>query len=397
MDQSKSFKTLARHVQQYFHNMDSLKRRRSLRPLSHFHEIDLTHNDYMGLRENSAFQSRAHNAAKAWPVGSGASRLLGGEYAIFGELEKEFAVWKGAESALYFPSGYAANEALMCALNLGPTVFFSDELNHASLIDGMRLARLDPQQKQIFPHNDLVSLQEKLSACTAPVKIVVVETLYSMDGDFCPARELVQLCQDQGALLVVDEAHALGVYGPEGRGWMAAQGIDPKLYISVNPCGKAMAASGAFISGPLWLREYLINTARSFIYTTGPSPWVAAALLESLATIRQLNQERRVFLSRCERIGQALQNIGFNCGTAHSHIIPVILGRDAIAVSAEQFCAERGLSVRAIRPPTVPEESCRLRLSLHAGLDDADEELLIRVFKELYYAFSGDLHQWHQH
>jgi 8-amino-7-oxononanoate synthase len=378
-----SMTRLAQLVQLRLASLESSQRRRSLRPLTGGPAVDLTHNDYLGLRSHSEFQARARLAASSWPVGSGASRLLGGEHAVYGAVEQDFARWKGAESALFFPSGYAANEALMSALKIGDVAIFSDSLNHASLIDGMRLARLAPHQKYIFPHNELVSLDKMLRESQAAIKIIVVESLYSMDGDFCAAHALMKLCDAHRALLVVDEAHALGVYGPEGQGWMPAHGIPHHHYISINPCGKAMAASGAFICGPLWLRDYLINTARSFIYTTGPSPWIAAALQESIRTIANASQLRSIFHARVLRVLSQLRELGFDCGQSQSHIIPVIMGEEQQTLAAEKFCQARGLMARAIRPPTVPESSCRLRLSLHAGLQDADETFIIDVFKEL--------------
>ncbi|WP_141735814.1 aminotransferase class I/II-fold pyridoxal phosphate-dependent enzyme [Oligoflexus tunisiensis] len=376
-------KKLADLIQVRLAKLDALHRRRRLRPVDPDSGIDLTHNDYMGLREDPGFQARARAAAAPWPTGSGASRLLGGEHPIYAEVEEAFAAWKGAASSLFFTSGYAANEALMSALHLGDAVYFSDEWNHASLIDGMRLARLKPEQKQIFRHNDLGHLESLLQKSTAQLKLVVVESLYSMDGDLCPARELSALAQRYEAVLIVDEAHALGVYGPEGEGWMAAQGVDHSHYISVNPCGKAMAGSGAFICGPAWLRDHLINTARSFVFTTGASPWLAAALQESIRTMKGLTSEREAFAARVERLHRHIEALGFNKGGSVSHIIPIILGPESAALAAENFCAERGVLARAIRPPTVPEGSGRLRLSLHAGLSDADEERIKEVLTEL--------------
>jgi 8-amino-7-oxononanoate synthase len=380
-------KTLAGLIHEKLATLEAQNRRRRLRPLTPASGIDLTHNDYMGLREDREFQARALAAATPWPAGSGASRLLGGEHRIYAEVEKAFAAWKDAESALYFPSGYAANEALMSALHLGDAVYFSDEWNHASLIDGMRLARLKPEQKRIFRHNDLMQLERLLQVCPAALKIIVVESLYSMDGDLCPARELAALAQRYEAVLVVDEAHALGVYGTEGEGWMAAQGVDHAHYISVNPCGKSMAGSGAFICGPAWLRDHLINTARSFIFTTGASPWAAAALGESVRTMKALAERRREFQERIERLHRHVDELGLNKGLSATHIIPIILGAEAEALRAEEFCQERGVLTRAIRPPTVPEGSCRLRLSLHAGLSDADEEHMKQVLSELAQRF----------
>ncbi len=350
--------------------------------------IDLTHNDYLGLRHDPIFQARAREAAAAWPVGAGASRLLGGEHSIYAEVERAFATWKGAESALYFSSGYAANEALMAALAHSGAVFFSDALNHASLIDGLRLARLQPQQKVIFPHNDWQFLEESLRRSEAPLKLIVTEALFSMDGDFCPLDELRTLCCRYQALLVVDEAHSLGLYGPRGAGFAAACGFPGDAMISVNPCGKAMAAAGAFIAGPRWLRDYLINTARSFIFSTGASPWLAAALGEAIAYVPTLETRRQTLRSQAARMRSELSKLDFDIGPSSSHIIPLITGDEARALHAEEWMRQRGILVRAIRPPTVPEASCRLRLSLHAGLDEAAVDSILLTFKELRYALS---------
>lgn len=391
MESTDGMSILADSMQAKLAAWESKRRRRSLRPLIGQTKLDLTHNDYLGLRENQAFQERARLSASTWPLGAGASRLLGGEYPIYGELEAQFSRWIGAASALYFSSGFAANEALMVALQNDDVVFFSDEFNHASLIDGLRLARLKPGQKQIFPHNNMLQLGAMMRACPARLKIVVTESLFSMDGDFCPALDLQALCQQHNALLVVDEAHSLGVYGPEGRAWMAAQGIDPQSYIAIYPCGKAMASSGAFVCGPPWLRDYLINSARSFIYSTGPSPWIAAALCESIKTVQNLSQEREHLQLLSQRMRQGLISLGFQIDKQGSHIIPLILGSESKALAAEAFCGQRGLQVRAIRPPTVAEQSSRLRLSLHAGLSFDDCDTILAIFQELFHALSSDI------
>jgi 8-amino-7-oxononanoate synthase len=204
-----------------------------------------------------------------------------------------------------------------------------------------------------------------------------------MDGDFCEAGAIHALCQRTGALLVVDEAHAIGAYGPHGRGWMAAHGLAPESFIAVYPCGKAMAGAGAFVCAPAWLRDYLVNTARSFIYTTGPSPWVAAALCESIDTVRALDAGRAHLRSLVATVRAGLLELGFDLGRGDSHIVPVILGSEQSALAAEAFCLERNLHARAIRPPTVPEHGSRLRLSLHAGLSQGDAERVLGTFGEL--------------
>lgn len=365
------------------------QRWRSLRPLQDA-AVDLTHNDYLGLRADQTFQERAREAARRWPLGAGASRLLGGEHAIFGELEELFASWKGAESALYFSSGYAANEALMVALKQEGSIFFSDALNHASLIDGMRLGQLASGQKQIFRHNDPGHLEELLQS-TAPqgsLRIIITEALFSMDGDLCPLPKLVHLAERYDALLLIDEAHSLGVYGFQGSGWIEENGYSHDPFITINPCGKALGASGAFIAGPRWFRDYLINTARSFIYSTGPSPWVAAALTEAIPYVSQLSERRQRLRALAAELRQTLDRLSFDSGSSQSHIVPLITGTEASALQAEAILFEKGILARAIRPPTVPEAKSRLRLSLHAGLDQAAAAKLLIALKELRDALS---------
>lgn len=341
--------------------------------------LDLTHNDYLAFRHDEEFQSRARQAIEAWPLGSGASRLLGGEHRIFAALEERFSAWKDCEASLFFVSGYAANEALLSALAFDDVCLFSDALNHASLIDGMRLARIRPDQKCIFKHNDLVDLKQKLRDSTARLKIVVTESLFSMDGDFAPLSTMEVICDEEGALLLVDEAHALGIYGPEGAGLLRGN----RKVITVNPCGKAMGASGAFVSGPPWLRELLINSARGFIYTTAASPWIAAALHACLPLIAESRERRHRLQELSHEVRWQLQEMDFDIGASASHIIPVILGQEAISLRCEMGLAEKGILVRAIRPPTVAEGASRLRLSLHAGLRDEDVRRLLKAMNEI--------------
>ena len=356
-------------------------RLRTLRPLTFASTplLDLTHNDYLGFRLDAPFQAAVLEAAALWPMGAGASRLLGGEHTIYGDLERVFSAWKGVESSLYFSSGYAANEALMSALAHPDVDFFSDALNHASLIDGLRLARLEPRQKHIFRHNDLDDLRRKLAASEAKGKIVVTESLFSMDGDVAPLAKLIELCQEFRALLIVDEAHALGVYGNEGAGLLS--GFNQSSMISINPCGKAMAGSGALISGPNWLRRLLINTGRSFIYSTGASPWVAAGLIVAIDFVRKAKVKRVRLQMLGNSLRDSLEELGFAFGDSSTHIVPLLLGTEEKSLRFESSLANKGILARAIRPPTVPENECRLRLSLHANISSLDP--LTQALKDL--------------
>lgn len=346
--------------------------------------MDLSHNDYMGLRSNHLFQDHCFQAIRGLPVGSGASRLLGGEFPVYAETELIFARWKKAVSALYFSSGYAANEAIFRILNdlLPHVVFFSDSLNHASMIDGMRLARKSREDVQVFPHHDFHALRELLQKTTADLKVIVVESLYSMDGDIYDLRSLQTLADEYQAVLVIDEAHALGVYGDHGEGLIAAQGLDHDRVISINPCGKAMAAAGAFICGPQWLREYLINTSRPFIFSTGPSPWVAKALQISIQHLQDMHREREHLRHLSHYLRERLVADGWNIGVSNSHIVPVIVGESEQALGLAQYLKDAGIWLKAIRPPTVPAQSARVRLSLRADLSLENADHIVEVLQQ---------------
>ncbi len=387
MRDSSGLEQLKQRVDAKLEAIRQQQRWRQLLPLRDSEDtVNLSHNDYLALRSDVHFQDLAWQAARHWPAGSGASRLLGGEHVIYGELEQAFSQWKGAESALYFSSGYAANEALMKALALEGACFFSDSLNHASLIDGMALAKLGPEQKHIFRHNDLAHLEELLQRFPCDLPVIVTESLFSMDGDYCPLPELAALARSYRALLVLDEAHSLGIVGPQGQGLLSAHGLSHDQILTINPCGKAMGGMGALIAGPNWFRDYLVNTARSFIFSTGPSPWTAAALLESVRYVAELQERRSRLAELSLRIRHRLGSMGFDCGAGSSHIIPVLLGSEVRALAAEQYLASQGIKTKAIRPPTVAVGTSRLRISLHAGLHDADLTRLFHAFEGLSHA-----------
>lgn len=345
--------------------------------------VDFTTNDYLGLRDNESFQQRCRARIGSLPAGSGASRLLGGEHPIFAVAEKAFAKFKQAESALYFNSGYAANEAIFSALHQQNFHLFSDALNHASMIDGIRLSRWPKERLTIVPHSDLHALESALKKSTAPCNVIAIESVFSMDGDVAPLPAYAELASKYRGILVVDEAHALGVYGERGSGCVEAAGLSHDHLVTVNPCGKAMAVSGAFVCGPSWLRNYLINTARPFIFSTAPSPWIAAALLESIETVVLMNTERLALQKKSDTLRSQLTKLGFNIGASASPIIPVILGANTAALSAAKMLTEQGFNVKAVRPPTVPENTARLRLSLTAAMTNDNLQRLVTAFATL--------------
>jgi 8-amino-7-oxononanoate synthase len=330
--------------------------RRTLQPPS---GIDLCSNDYLGLAEHPHLKQRMADAVIAEGVGSTGSRLLRGERSGFARAEGKFARFKGAERSLYFSSGYLANLAVLTTFPEAGDVIFSDERNHASLIDGARLSRA---RRVVFPHNDAKALDQLLREDTGEgQKFVVVESLFSMDGDQAPLAEYAALCRAAAAELIVDEAHAVGVYGECGRG------LAGDVFLSINTAGKALGVSGAFVAGPAEAIEYLIQRARPFIFSTAPPPAIAAALEASLEVMANEPERRERLLARARYLRERLGLAG------DSPIIPIIIGENERAVAVARQLQAAGFDVRAIRPPTVPAGTARLRITVNQGLS---EELL---------------------
>ncbi|MFW7379508.1 MAG: aminotransferase class I/II-fold pyridoxal phosphate-dependent enzyme [Oligoflexus sp.] len=358
------------------------QRFRQLKPLQNSPDwLDLTHNDYLGLGHSADFQSRVRRQCQSDPVGAGASRLLGGEHSIYQKLEAEFCRFKRVQQSLYVSSGYTANEMLSALLQFPQVKIFSDELNHASIIDGIRMSQLSKERRCVFPHNDMIALRQALQKSDAEINFIWTESVFSMDGDFAPLSELFQLAEDFRGILLVDEAHAIGCYGPQGEGLFAELGLDAKQCITINPCGKAVAAGGALLTGPEWFRDYLINFARPFIFSTAPSPWVAHAVHTAIQSFPDMKTERSHLKSISARLREALTDMGFDVGPSTSHIIPIIVGSEAQSMHLEEHLRQQQILAKAIRPPTVPPQSCRIRLSLNSHLTDDHINQLIEAFR----------------
>lgn len=337
---------------------------RSLRPPS---GIDLSSNDYLGLAAHPLLRRQMTEAILREGCGSTGSRLLRGERDSFSELERRFAAFKGAECALYFSSGYLANLAVLTTLAEAGDVIFSDERNHASLIDGMRLSRAG---RVIFPHGDAAALDRLLSEHRSESQVfVVTESLFSMDGDTAPLAAYAALCREHGAALIVDEAHAVGIYGRRGTGLLEASAVE--ALVSIDTAGKALGVSGAFVSGPAWVIDSLIQRARPFIFSTAPPPAVAAAIDASLKLIETEPWRRNTLLERAAYLRRRLRETGIAVADGISQIVPVVLGDNDRAVRAAQLLARQGFDARAIRPPSVPPGTARLRLSVHSDLSEA--------------------------
>jgi 8-amino-7-oxononanoate synthase len=270
---------------------------------------------------------------------------------------------------------YMANVGLLSSILKPEDTVFSDASNHASLIDGMRLSSA---KRVVFPHGDLAYLEDALRGDERPGgRVIVVESIFSMEGDRAPLKELLALCERFDAWLVVDEAHATGVSGPQGQGLMHDIGRPERVLATVHTCGKALASMGAFVAGSRTLRDFLINHARPFIFTTALPPHCATHVSEALTLVHQAGRERAQLRCLSDHLRSCLRAAGFNIGCSDSQIIPLILGSNDKAMRvASQLCAS-GFAVRAIRPPTVPAGSARLRLSLSAGLSIENMDALM--------------------
>jgi 8-amino-7-oxononanoate synthase len=325
--------------------------------------VQLNSNDYLALSGHPRLKAAIARALEEDDrFASTGSRLLSGHHRRWEQLEAEFAAFAGAEAALYFPSGYAANLGLLTSVLKPEDIVFSDASNHASLIDGIRLAR---SRKVVFPHLDLDFLEDALRRNDgAARKAVVVESIFSMDGDRAPLKDLAALCDRFGASLIVDYAHSFGVEGQLGAA----------LFAAVYPCGKALASMGAFVAGSRTLRDYLINHARPFIFSTALPPYCAAQVREALALVAAADAERVHLRDLSRHLRARLRAAGFNIGTGETQIVPIILGANDTALRFAAAANAAGFAIRAIRPPTVPAGKARLRVSLNAGLSISDLE-----------------------
>jgi 8-amino-7-oxononanoate synthase len=351
-----------------------LEQHHQRRSLAGVRGIDFCSNDYLGLTEHPALREAVARAVEtATRMGGTASRLLSGQTEGWRTLEEEFAEFAGTEAALFFGSGYAANMGLLSALVGADDVVYSDLLNHASLIDGMRLSGA---RKVIYPHLDLSALEYSLRQdAGAPWRrIIVTESVFSMNGSVAPLKEIASLAERFGAAMIVDEAHATGVQGKGGWGLAAEAGILPHVLATIHTCGKALGSAGAFVCGPAVIRDHLVNHARTFIFSTALPPYFAEQIRAALKLAVSMDRERQILLNRAKGFNEALRRMGFDTGGSACQIVPVIIGRNEDTLQAAEQLQREGFAVRAIRPPTVPSGKARLRFSLTTRI--AEEELL---------------------
>ncbi|MGH9079931.1 MAG: aminotransferase class I/II-fold pyridoxal phosphate-dependent enzyme [Acidimicrobiales bacterium] len=331
--------------------------------------VSFASNDYLGLASHPAVVAAAHEALDRWGAGSGASRLVTGTRPVHAELEGALAGWKGCERAVAFPTGFAANLSVLSVFGAEGAHIFSDELNHASIVDACRLARAEVT---IYPHGRLDRLDQLLSAAPACRPIVVSDTVFSMDGDEADVSGLLAVASRRGALLVLDEAHA--VLGPEpvaSPGWGASPGVD---LLRVGTMSKTLGSLGGFVAGPARFTEYLVNRARPYIFTTASTPADAAAALAAVGVVR--SAEGALLLARLAghvaRVAAAVGRPAWRIP-----IVPVVVGAEDEAVGASQQLLSRGVWVPAIRPPTVAPGTSRLRITLSAAHTDEQVDRLI--------------------
>jgi len=354
-----------------------LDERQQRRSLVEIQGVNFCSNDYLGLAERPELREAVARALQnGTRAGATGSRLLSGQTEGWREVEEEFAAFAGTEAALFFNTGYAANVGMLAAL-VGPDdVVYSDVLNHASLIDGMRLSGA---RKVIYPHLELNALEDRLKEDTgAPWRrVIVTESVFSMNGDAAPLREMAALAEKYGAAMIVDEAHATGVHGPEGRGLAAEAGILPQVLAILHTCGKALGSAGAFVCGPATLKEHLINHARTFIFSTALPPYFVEQIRAALRLATGMEQERELLKKRASGMVRALRQEGFDTAKSSSQIVPVILGSNEETLNAAAHLQTEGFAVRGIRPPTVPNGQARLRLSLTTKIAEEDLSRLV--------------------
>jgi len=358
--------------------LDSLADKGRLRALSQTRGRDFTSNDYLALADSDALRRAASDAlARGVPLGAGGSRLLRGNHPEHEALEEEAAGFFGSEEALYFPTGFAANAAVAATLPRREDLIIYDALMHASFRDGLEPDRIRAIEA---PHNDVDAMDTIIkdwrAAGGAGRVWIAVETLYSMDGDRAPLADLVALAARHDAMLLLDEAHTTGVHGDQGRGLlnetMGAQYEGAPNIISLHTCGKGLGAAGALVCLPKLYRDFLVNRGRAFIYSTAPSPLMAAVVRAALKISAGAEQERAQLRNLIRHAEERMRSLGL--AVSGSQIQPVILGEDGRAVAIAEALQARGHDVRAIRPPTVPEGTARLRiaLTLHVTPDDLD-------------------------
>ena len=323
----------------------------------------LCSNNYLGLADHPRVREAAADAAMRWGVGAGASRLVSGTMRIHRRLEDRLAEFKGAEAALLFGSGYLANVGVVSALAGKGEVVFSDELNHASIIDGCRLSQAETF---VYRHNDMDHLAWALQRAGDRGALIVTDSVFSMDGDVAPLADLAELARRHRVRLAVDEAHGVGCLGPGGRGAVHEAGLEREVDVVIGTLGKALGAYGAYVTCDEDVAQFLVNTSRPFIFSTAPPPPAVAGALAALDVLAESDRLVTRLAANGETLRDELAREGFDVSGSTTQIIPLVIGEADLAMRICELAIERGVFAQAIRPPTVPEGTSRLRLAVMA-------------------------------
>lgn len=343
--------------------------------------LNFSSNNYLGLANHPALREAAKEAIDRYGCGSGASRLITGNMAMHEELERKIAALKGTEAALIFNSGYQANIGILSALIGEGDVIYSDALNHASIIDGCRLSQA---KVVVYPHCDLDRLEHGLREAPANGrKLIVTETIFSMDGDEAPLAEIVDLAERYGAMVMVDEAHATGVFGPNGAGIVAKLGLGKRVSVQMGTLGKALGGFGAYVAASWTLRELLINRCRSFIFTTSLPPTVLAMAIAAIDLLSKEPQRRLALWHNCRALRDGLKRLGFSLGQSQSQILPLIIGDAEKCMAFSGRLLQKGIFAQGIRPPSVPAGTSRLRITVMATHTHEHLHRALKAFEEI--------------
>lgn len=380
---------LDRELQTALEELDRSALRRHLRIVESAHDTHVTiggrrllmlsSNNYLGLAAHPALRRAAADAIERYGVGAGASRLIAGSLGPLHELEAKLARLKGVEAALVFGSGYLANLGTITALTGPGDIVFSDELNHASLIDGCRLSKA---ALRIYRHCDSDHLRQLLADSSgAGRRLIVTDSVFSMDGDFAPLAEIVNLARQYRAAVMIDEAHAVGVAGPRGAGLAAHLGLEREIDIHVGTLSKALGSYGAYVAGSRTLIDFLLNRARSFIYSTGLAPAMAAAAGAALDLIESSSELIASLWENAAYLRDGFNSMGFRLAPTESPILPVMIGESDMALKMATALIERGVYVIAIRPPTVARGTARLRVTPIASHTRRDLDQALDAFR----------------
>ncbi|MBI3091030.1 MAG: 8-amino-7-oxononanoate synthase [Candidatus Tectomicrobia bacterium] len=350
--------------------------------------INLSSNNYLGLATHPALAAGSARAVELAGSGAGASRLLTGTHSLHEAVERQLADFLGEEAALLFSSGYAANVGIIPALAGRGDRIFSDALNHASIIDGCRLSRAEVT---IYPHGDTVALEHLVQGCPPSrggARLIVSESLFSMDGDAAPVTALSELARRHDTLLLLDEAHALGAIGRGGRGLADLRGVS-RPCLRLGTLGKAFGSAGAFLAGPACVIAYLTNTCRSFVYSTAVPAAILGAVAAALPLVEAAAAARQRLQARAAHLREGLRRLGFSAPAEGWHIVPVLAGEAERALAWSAALAEAGVLALPIRPPTVPDGTARLRLAPSAAHSAAQIDQVLEAFARLAQAAGG--------